>query len=142
MTKTVRVFLGRIFEYLLISFVLLTSILSFYFWYIEKDPYVIFTIKQPTQVISAGNTVTFTRYVCPQKEVESIVEREIFGSGKTYPLQNIPYSKEKCGFYEFSLKTPDHLKSGSYEYRVTAKYNVNFMKKAVKKLEPIKFEIM
>lgn len=111
------------------------------FWYFEKDPYNIYTIQKPIQKIPVGGTISYERYICPSKEVDAIIQIEVLGNGNIYNFPNAYFSKQYCGVYTFSSKIPNTIPSGTYEYRVKAKYNVNPMKNATKQLETIYFEV-
>ena len=121
----------------LVSFIALSS-----YWYFERDPYVVFTIPKPIQIIYAGENISYQRYVCPLKEVEATIRVELASKTEKYSLKDYKFSKDFCGIYTFSAEIPKGIKSGTYEYRVSAKYNVNPMKSATKNLEPIYFEVM
>lgn len=114
------------------------------YWFFEQDEYVTKTPTQRVSEIKAGDNLYFSRYVCSNKILTIDAQRAfIRDDGYKASVRGVKYTNTAyCGYIFFSVKTPEFLPVGKYSYEAKLIYDLNPLKRVIRTLEPIKFEVV
>lgn len=139
---------GKVTYFLTLVFAVIVGVQAMTTWKeLAKDPLTISHVGPDLFVVKPGDAFEFMREVCVSSDITADVHREFYHveTGMRYILPSatyVGYSKIGCHTAIYSVKVPEEIPPGLYEYRPVIKYRVNSALDISKPAPPIKVKVL